>query len=157
MDELAPVIIASPVGLLEISADEDALRSVRYLEKGKPTGVMPAEKSPVARLAALQLREYFAGKRKVFDVPLRWPRTVATQKILKCTAKIPAGETRSYAQVAASAGYPGAARAAGTALRNNPFAIVVPCHRVIHADGSLGRYAGRDDGRKEKLIEIDCL
>ena len=68
---------------------------------------------------------------------------------------IPLGETRTYAWVAGKIGRPGAARAVGTALRKNPFPLIIPCHRVIKSNGQLGKYAGCDDGRKKTLLEME--
>ena len=75
--------------------------------------------------------------------------------VLKATLEIPFGETRTYAWVAQKIGKPGAVRAVGTALRKNPWPLIIPCHRVIKSDGTLGRYAGKSDGRKRKLIELE--
>jgi methylated-DNA-[protein]-cysteine S-methyltransferase len=150
-NSLSTIVVDSPVGPLTVLASEDSLYGVSYGSQKESN-----EPSSFACKAAQELEEYFAGTRKEFDLPLDWGgRTTAMQKMLEYTATIPAGETRSYGQVASAAGYPGAARAAGSALRNNPFTIIVPCHRVIRSDGSLGRYAGEDDGRKKKLLQID--
>lgn len=75
------------------------------------------------------------------------------RKVLSVTATIPLGETRSYQWVARKIGAPKAVRAVGGALRRNPYPVVIPCHRVIHADGSLGGYAGKFDKRKAQLLE----
>ena len=75
--------------------------------------------------------------------------------VLKATLAIPFGETRSYAWVAKRIGKPKAVRAVGTALRKNPWPLIIPCHRVIKSDGSLGKYAGGDTGRKKELIELE--
>jgi O-6-methylguanine DNA methyltransferase len=75
--------------------------------------------------------------------------------VLRATLEIPFGETRTYAWVARRIGKPRAVRAVGSALRKNPWPLIIPCHRVIKSDGSLGRYAGKDDGRKKKLIELE--
>ncbi len=74
-------------------------------------------------------------------------------KVLSATATIPLGETRSYQWVARKIGAPKAVRAVGQALRRNPYPVVIPCHRVIHTDGSLGAYAGKFDKRKARLLE----
>ena len=76
-------------------------------------------------------------------------------EVLEATLKIPLGETRSYKWIAEKAGRPGAARAVGHALRKNPFPLIIPCHRVIKSDGSLGLYSGKADGRKKELLEIE--
>ena len=87
--------------------------------------------------------------------PFQW-------KVLKVVMTIPLGETRSYQWVAEKIGKPGAARAVGTALKKNPFPIIIPCHRVVKSNGQIGRYAGKDDGCKKKLLEMerfvkDCM
>jgi methylated-DNA-[protein]-cysteine S-methyltransferase len=75
--------------------------------------------------------------------------------VLRATLEIPFGETRSYQWIAKRIGKPGAVRAVGTALRNNPWPLIIPCHRVIKADGTPGKYAGKDDGRKKRLIDLE--
>ncbi len=80
--------------------------------------------------------------------PFQW-------KVLKAVLEIPLGETRSYQWVARRIGRPGAVRAVGTALSKNPYPLIIPCHRVIHSDGTLGKYGGRDDGRKAELLETE--
>jgi methylated-DNA-[protein]-cysteine S-methyltransferase len=89
------------------------------------------------------LREYFAGKRHEFPVKIDWSRLEGfTRKALQVCARIPHGKTMSYAEVAARAGSPGGARAVGQAMAKNPFPIIVPCHRVLKSDGSLGGFSG---------------
>jgi methylated-DNA-[protein]-cysteine S-methyltransferase len=75
--------------------------------------------------------------------------------VLRATLEIPFGETRTYAWVAKRIGKRGAVRAVGSALRKNPWPLIIPCHRVIRSDGSPGLYAGKDDGRKKKLIDLE--
>jgi O-6-methylguanine DNA methyltransferase len=75
--------------------------------------------------------------------------------VLRAALDIPFGETRSYRWVAERIGRPKAVRAVGQALRKNPWPLVIPCHRVIKSDGTLGKYAGKDDGRKRALIELE--
>ncbi|MBF0388296.1 MAG: MGMT family protein [Candidatus Omnitrophica bacterium] len=77
------------------------------------------------------------------------------RSVLRATLKIPFGETRTYAWVAGEIGKPGAVRAVGTALRKNPWPLLIPCHRVIKTGGSLGKYAGKDNGRKQELISCE--
>ncbi len=81
--------------------------------------------------------------------------TALHREVLKVVSTIPLGETRSYQWVAQQVGRPGAVRAVGTALRKNPFPLIIPCHRVVKSDGQLGKYAGRDDGRKKALLEME--
>lgn len=109
----------------------------------------------VARTAAAQLDEYFDLERREFDLPLDW-RLVRgfTRAALEAVREIPYGETAGYGEVAISAGSPRAARAVGTACATTPFSIVVPVHRVVRADGSLGEYGGRPD-LKQYLIDLE--
>ncbi len=102
-----------------------------------------------------QLDEYFAGRRRRFDVEVDWRLTAGFGRaILQATAAIPCGEVRTYSQMAADAGSPRAARAAGNALGANPIPIVVPCHRVVRAGGHLGGYTGGLD-RKRHLLRLE--
>ncbi len=80
--------------------------------------------------------------------PFQW-------KVLKAATQIPIGETRSYKWIAQKIGSPQAVRAVGQALRRNPFPLLIPCHRVIKADGTLGAYSGRYDNKKKRLLEIE--
>jgi methylated-DNA-[protein]-cysteine S-methyltransferase len=108
----------------------------------------PADLDPVRR----ELDEYFAGDRRSFDVPLDWQLTAGfVREVLRQTARIPFGETRTYGEMAASAGSPRAFRAAGSALGANPIPIVVPCHRVLRSSGALGGYGGGLDVKRELL------
>ncbi|MGL4257030.1 methylated-DNA--[protein]-cysteine S-methyltransferase [Microbacterium sp.] len=109
----------------------------------------------LAHIAAAQLDEYFDGERRVFDLPLDW-RLVRgfTRSALEAVCGIPYGETAGYGEVAISAGSPRAARAVGTACATTPFSIVVPVHRVVRADGSLGEYGGRPEV-KQYLIDLE--
>jgi methylated-DNA-[protein]-cysteine S-methyltransferase len=97
---------------------------------------------PVLAAAARQLDEYFAGQREVFELPLAPRGTDFQRAVWAALRAIPHGETRSYEQVAKAIGRPTASRAVGAANGKNPIAIIVPCHRVIGADGSLTGYAG---------------
>ncbi|KJL43242.1 methylated-DNA--[protein]-cysteine S-methyltransferase [Microbacterium trichothecenolyticum] len=105
--------------------------------------------------AVTQLDEYFDGDREEFDLPLDW-RLVRgfTRAALEAVCDIPYGETASYGEVAIAAGTPRAARAVGTACATTPFSVVVPVHRVIRADGSLGEYGGRPEV-KRLLIDLE--
>jgi methylated-DNA-[protein]-cysteine S-methyltransferase len=102
-----------------------------------------------------ELEEYFAGERRDFDVPLDWRLTGGfVRHVLEETARIPFGETRTYAQMATAAGSPRAFRAAGSALGANPIPIVVPCHRVLRTGGGLGGYGG-GLAVKRRLLELE--
>jgi methylated-DNA-[protein]-cysteine S-methyltransferase len=99
-----------------------------------------------------ELDEYFAGRRRDFELALDWQLTAGfVRRVLRETARIPFGETRTYGEMAASAGSPRAFRAAGSALGANPIPIVVPCHRVLRTGGGLGGYGGGLDVKRELL------
>ena len=159
--DLAYCEIESPVGNLLAVATDAGLVQLGYplqprdemleslAERISPRLLeAPARLDPVRR----ELDEYFAGRRREFDLPLDWQLTGGfTRKVLRETARIPFGETRSYMQMAASAGSPRAHRAAGSALGANPIPIVVPCHRVLRSGGGLGGYGGGLEVKRELL------
>ena len=111
----------------------------------------PRKVAPVAR----ELDQYFAGRRKTFDVPLDWSLVGPyARRVLRATARIPFGKVSTYREVARKAGNPAASRAAGNALGSNPIPIVVPCHRVLRTGGGLGGYGGGLEV-KELLLELE--
>lgn len=138
----------TPVGVLNVAAEGDELRHIefpssRHAATGNHWKWVPPEHAPdVLRAAHQQLREYFAGQRKTFDLPLA-PRGTAFQlRVWQTLASIPFARTWSYQQLAAACGNPKAMRAVGAACGRNPLPIVLPCHRVLGADGSLTGFAG---------------
>lgn len=134
------ITMPSPLGVLRLYADGDALAGVYLPDRSAPPA--PHGDSPVLRAAVQQLGEYFAGTRRVFDLPLA-PRGTAFQKtVWRALVTIPYGETWSYGALARAIGRPAASRAVGAANGKNPIAIIVPCHRVIAASGQLTGYAG---------------
>lgn len=117
--------------------------------------LVPADDDPLAARAADQLDEYFDGERMQFDLPLDLDRVRGfTRAALEAVRDIPYGETAAYGEVAVMAGTPGAARAVGTACRTTPFSVVIPVHRVVRADGSIGEYGGRSD-IKRFLVDLE--
>ena len=118
-------------------------------------GSAPDRDDERARGIAEQLDEYFAGARRSFDIDLDW-RLVRgfTRAALEQIRDIPYGETASYGEVAVRAGSPGAHRAAGTACAMSPFSIVVPAHRVVRSDGSMGEYGGHP-AVKRFLLDLE--
>jgi methylated-DNA-[protein]-cysteine S-methyltransferase len=100
------------------------------------------------------LAEYFAGKRRRFEVPLAPDGTQFQRAVWQAISKVGFGETISYGELARRAGHPGSARAAGAATGRNPIGIIVPCHRVMGSDGSLTGYAG-GLARKRALLELE--
>ena len=112
------------------------------------------KETPLLKNAALQLKEYFNGKRKSFDLPILLQGTLFRLKVYEELLKIPYGKTLSYKQIAKNLNKENAARAVGGAVHNNPIAIIVPCHRVIGSDNSLTGFAGGLN-LKRKLLEIE--
>ena len=109
---------------------------------------------PVLRQAKRELKEYFAGRRQRFDVALDPQGTVFQRSIWKAIARVGFGKTLTYGELAQRAGHPGSARAAGAATGRNPLSVIVPCHRIMGANGSLTGYAG-GLSRKRALLELE--
>ena len=136
--------IDSPVGPLSIAASGDALHAIEFRKSSHPAnrdGWVDGDNA-ILRKARRQLDEYFAGKRHAFDLPLAPQGTDFQRKVWTTLASIPYGKTISYAQLASRVGKPTAMRAVGAANGRNPLPIVLPCHRVIGADGSLTGFGG---------------
>ncbi|MDY3118507.1 MAG: methylated-DNA--[protein]-cysteine S-methyltransferase [Peptoniphilus sp.] len=140
-------VLATPVGRMEIVATEEEILSVDYT-----ADACGGESNALCRKAAEELEEYFSGKRKTFDLPLKKAASPFADKVYEETKKIPYGKTTSYGALARAMGKPGAARAVGTALSKNPHVILMPCHRVVRQDGSVGKYTGGADKKVALLI-----
>jgi methylated-DNA-[protein]-cysteine S-methyltransferase len=150
-----PLLVATtPRGLVKISLpNHDADQALAELSARISPRVLEAP----GRLDAArrQLDRYFEGRLTAFDLPLDWRLSRDfRRRVLRAIARIPYGETRSYTDVAASAGNARAVRAAGTACGANPIPIVVPCHRVLRTGGALGGYGG-GLAMKEALLELE--
>lgn len=148
--------IKSPVGKLLLTADEKALTGIYFESKQAPLedGWESRSSHPILKAARRQLEEYFAGKRKAFDLPLAPKGTVFQRRVWKALERIPYGKTQSYGEIARKIKNPKAVRAVGAANGANPIPIVVPCHRVIGADGKLIGYGGGLP-RKQKLLALE--
>lgn len=142
------LLLASPLGPLLLEYDADGVRALRYWPQGEhpPAGTRdaPAAADALGRQLVRELDEYFAGARRDFSLPLAPAGTAFQQRVWRALREIPCGETRSYAALARRLGLPHAARAVGQANRANPLPILIPCHRVVAADGRLGGYLGAD-------------
>lgn len=141
-------------GLVRLAFPEEALDEMleRLARKLSPRIVeSAAQLDPLRR----ELEEYFAGKRRDFDVPLDWTLiTPFATKVLSATAAIPYGSVGTYTEMAVKAGSPRGSRAAGNALGANPIPLIIPCHRVLRTGGDLGGYGGGLD-RKRWLLELE--
>ncbi len=152
----------TPLGLMAVSKNEDGVCRVMFPE-AHPFGTRLKQLYPneiiVENRAALgdarrQLSEYFSGKRTSFNLKFHLSLPPFYKKVLKEVAKIPYGKTVSYKDIAERVGNPAAVRAVGGANAHNPLPILIPCHRVIAHDGSLGGYGGRPE-RKAFLLELE--
>lgn len=144
------LLCQSPVGPLTLSAAADALTSLTFGDT-RISGGIPC---PLLAQAARELEEYFAGERKTFTVPLSPAGTDFQRKVWAALRDIPYGETASYGDIAAKIGKPGGAVAVGQANSRNPIPILIPCHRVIGANGKLVGYTGGMH-IKETLLTIE--
>ena len=135
--------VDSPIGRLMLAASDNGLRAVEFPENRHPVkreGEWREGRHPLLEEASRQLQEYFAGTRQDFDLPLAPRGTEFQLRVWQALRAIPFGMTWNYAQLANEIGQPSAMRAVGGANGRNPIPIVVPCHRVIRGDGSLGGY-----------------
>ncbi len=126
----------SYIGMLTLSEDKGLLSSITFADEGGHTA------TALMQEAEVQLHAYFAGELQRFTLPLGAAGTPFQRSVWEALLAIPYGETCSYGALAAAIGNPGAVRAVGTACGKNPLPIVVPCHRIIRGDGSVGNYAG---------------
>ena len=156
--KLAFMEMPSPVGILKLVATENALVAVLW-ENENPKRVRLAElieqvHHPILLETQKQLREYFAGTRQQFDLPLDFEGTVFQKKVWQALLSIPFGETRSYRDIAAQVGNIKAVRAVGAANGKNPISIIAPCHRVVGVNGKLVGFAGGLNN-KEILLGLE--
>ena len=138
----------SPVGALTLCADDEFITGLYFGDAGK------AEPNELILKAVQELDEYFSGRRRSFDLPLSPQGTEFQRRVWKALCGIPYGETRTYGEIAAAVGNGKACRAVGMANNRNPIAILIPCHRVIGADGKLTGYAGGLQ-TKEFLLRLE--
>ena len=147
--------LSTPIGELLLIADPDgALTAVHLPGRHGSTAGLERDDALLAP-ARRQLTEYFAGRRRDFDLPLRPEGAPFQLRVWERLRSIPYGETAAYGELAAELGHPGAARAVGAANGRNPLAIVVPCHRVIGASGALTGYAGGLEC-KRALLDLEA-
>ncbi len=150
--------LATPLGPMIALEEEGRLRGLDFTDAKYAVRIeaswIEAPRTDVLRACAAQLAEYFAGERGRFDLPLAPRGTAFQQAVWREISRVPYGETIAYGELAARAGAPGSARAAGAATGRNPLAIVIPCHRIVAGDGALTGYAG-GLGRKVKLLALE--
>lgn len=137
----------SPIGAIEVQVSQIGLTQVRLLgHKVSFAGSVPEfEGSSLSYLVLDQILEYLDGKRQIFDFPIDWAGVTAFyQKVLNLAQKVAFGEVWTYGRLARESGNPSASRAIGSAMAHNPMPIVIPCHRVVAADGRLTGYSAAD-------------
>lgn len=149
-------VVDSPYGPLTLVATDGVLSGLYMTgQRHRPPEETFGEPDPRPFAAAIrQLEAYFAGELREFDLPLRLDGTPFQRSVWAQLRRIPYGETRSYGELAENLGKPGASRAVGLANGKNPVGIIVPCHRVIGASGSLTGYGGGLD-RKQRLLAFE--
>ena len=134
--------LKTPIGALQITSDEtgEYLLSIQKVNS-LPKNIKQNQKLPVLMQASQQLKEYFKGKRRHFNLPLNNQGTLFQKQVWEELQKIPYGDTLSYVKVAQQIKRPKAQRAVGSACNKNPFLIIVPCHRILKKNESLGGFA----------------
>lgn len=153
MDDVTVRVIESPLGPLRVAVDEGGVLRELTFARGDQSGDGAAGSAPGADEDACatvirQLREYFAGVRSSFDLTVDPGGDGFRRRVWDAIREVPYGETVSYGELARLAGAPGAARAAGAACGANPIAVVIPCHRVVGAGGSLTGYGGGIENKR---------
>ena len=147
--------LASPLGKLLLTSDGESLTGIQFpRHQPSPSPVHWTRDPQRLREACRQLRAYFAGELREFDLPLSMAGSPFEHRVWNALRKVRHGQTVSYGYIAARIGQPKACRAVGLANGKNPIPIVVPCHRVIGADGSLTGYGGGLD-TKRWLLELE--
>ncbi len=149
-------ILDSPLGDILVARGERGLAHINFQQSSSPLAIEPewARDDEAFDDVATQLAKYFAGERRIFELPLAPEGTHFQQSVWRALAEIPYGETWSYGEIAQRLGQPTASRAVGAANGRNPLPIVVPCHRVIGSNGKLTGYRG-GVRFKESLLELE--
>ncbi len=147
-------IYPSPVGPLTLVSDGQALARLDFETPRYPSPSVPPGSDRILDQTRRELDAYFAGKLRVFETPVHGRGTPFQQKVWAALMNIPYGITKSYGQLAAEIGAPNASRAVGLANGRNPISVIVPCHRVIGANGSLTGYGGGME-RKRYLLDLE--
>jgi len=142
------------IGKIGIEENGRAITKIYFTNKDNEEEIINGNETILLKEAIKQLNEYFDGKRSSFDLPMEPKGTEFQNKVWNALKEIPCGETRSYGEIAKIIGNEKASRAVGMANNKNPIPIIVPCHRVIGANGKLVGYAGGLD-IKEKLLDLE--
>jgi methylated-DNA-[protein]-cysteine S-methyltransferase len=149
-------IAAGPRGLVAVALPGQRLGSFLADLRARRPGVTLRRDPAAVATATRQIAEYFAGRRRRFELRFELEAPPFTQRVLGALCRIPYGETRTYGAIARAVGRPGAARAVGQACGRNPLPLLIPCHRVVAEDGGLGGFGG-GPRLKQRLLEIERL
>lgn len=141
--------VETPLGGVLVFADAAAIVAIEFRDEPRET-----RPSKLTNACVKELRQYFDGKRTKFSVPLGLNGTTFQKKVWRAIHRIPFGSSKTYGAIAKSIGHPKAVRAVGTATGSNPLCIIVPCHRVLPADGSIGNYAS-GPAKKAFLLTLE--
>lgn len=140
---------STSLGNITLCSEDGSLTALHFEESEKRH-----TKEPILLCAEKQIQEYLSGKRKNFELALKFYGTDFQAAVWKAASEIPYGSTQSYHDIALAVGHPKADRAVGTALGKNPLPLLIPCHRVIRKDGSPGNY-GYGEAMKRKLLRLE--
>ena len=159
MEEItAREVFTSPLGTLSVCVSKGQIVEVGFISEALPSFFESTSDAAIAKEAASQLRDYFAGKRKSFDLPLHFSGTKFQEEIWHEIAKVPFGQSATYKDLAMRIGKPLAARAVGGAVGANPIGIIVGCHRILGSSGRLTGYSGGSGvPTKKKLLELEGI
>lgn len=141
--------LKSPIGILEILANEKNILAINFVKK-----IGKSKNNTLTSKCVVQLKQYFAGKRQKFDLPIKIDGTLWQNRVYLALSKVPYGSIISYQDLAAMAGNPRASRAVGQAVNQNKIAIIIPCHRVLGSQAKLVGYAG-GLWRKKELLALE--
>ena len=146
----------SPLGVMTIQCNDEGLSGIWFEQHTTLPDELGIENAahPLLQRAKIELKEYFAGQRQTFHLPLSVQGTAFQQDVWQALKSIPYGQTTNYQAIAEQIGRPKAVRAVGAANGKNPLSIVIPCHRVIGKSGKLVGYAG-GESRKEALLKLE--
>ncbi len=142
----------TPIGFLRITEENEMITEIKYVEK---FDFKEQKTTPILDMAIKQITEYFDGKRTDFVLPLDIKGTEFTKTVLYNLSKVSYGSTTTYGELAKLSGNSKAYRAVGSIMRRNPFVIVLPCHRILPKNKSLGSYSAGGAGNKEWLLTFE--
>ena len=149
--------VTSPIGVLQLEATENALVAIRFKESKQADAENTVSTNPVIDETVAQIDAYFQGQLTTCDLPLDLRGTEFQQSVWQALCKIPYGQTISYLQLANRLGDPKKVRAVGSANGKNPIPVIIPCHRVVGADGTLVGYSGGISRKKALLRHEDAI